>query len=124
MTTGRVVVVVGGLVVDVAVGAVMPVGTVVGTGDVVLVDELAAGPVAGAELEEEPGCSLATVMPMRVVRPPATSTTALVSPRIRASARARARDEFSRGTRLMAPQGGAAPAPARGHFHGPRLATA
>ena len=93
------VVVVGGLVVDVVlVGAVDeapvppdagPVGAVVGVtvgGSVVLdggVD--GAGSVGGVELDEEPGCSFATVTPITAVTPPVTRTAVLVSLRIRAS---------------------------------------
>jgi hypothetical protein len=137
-----VVVVIGGLVVDVVLGDgrvvvsgppdVAPdVGAVVGATEVdgVVLDDgvldggvVVAGLVGGVELADEPGCSRATVIPITVVTPPATSTAVLVSLRTRASARSRTSGEYRSGTRLMAPRGGAAPAPARGHLHGPRLA--
>jgi hypothetical protein len=137
-----VVVVIGGLVVDVVLGGgrvvvsgppdVAPdVGAVVGATEVdgVVLDDgvldggvVVAGLVGGVELADEPGCSRATVIPITVVTPPATSTAVLVSLRTRASARSRTSGEYRSGTRLMAPRGGAAPAPARGHLHGPRLA--
>jgi hypothetical protein len=107
VTTGLVVVVTGGLVVvggtavvggDVtceglaAGGAVVVV--VVGT-TVVVVDDVAlgAGGVIGGTgcgcfaLAEEPGCSLATVTPMKTASMPATATDARVTRRIRTSAR-------------------------------------
>ena len=141
------VVVIGGLVVDVVLGGgrvvvsgppdVAPdVGAVVGATEVdrVVLDGgvvdgvvleggvVVPGLVGGVELADEPGCSRATVIPITVVTPPATSTAVLVSLRTRASARSRTSGEYRSATRLMAPRGGAAPAPARGHLHGPRLA--
>jgi hypothetical protein len=103
VTTGRVVVVVGGEVVVVVVGgAVVVVGdvgakevpesgevVVVVGGDVVVVELLGPkGTWVGAwEDELAPGCSLATNTPMAMVAPVATRATERVSRRRRASVR-------------------------------------
>jgi hypothetical protein len=104
VTTGRVVVVVGGEVVVVVVGgAVVVVGdvgakevpesgevvVVVGGDDVVVVELLGPkGTWVGAwEDELAPGCSLATNTPMAMVAPVATRATERVSRRRRASVR-------------------------------------
>ena len=87
---GRVVVVVGGLVWGVVVdGALLVVLVVGGLGvDVVSRPLLGAGGTAGArrgdgagvfELADDPGCSLATTTPMNAVAPPATMTAVLVN---------------------------------------------
>ena len=76
---GRVVVVVGGLVVGVGAVGLPVVGAGVGAGD--------RGAVEGAD---PPGCSLATVIPMNAVAPPATMIAVLVRRVIRAWTLARA----------------------------------
>jgi hypothetical protein len=111
---GGLVVVVGGLVVVVVVGDDVPAvpdppRVVVVGGLVVVVVVLGAVPGVpcgawtgggGFEPAAAPGCSRATVTPMKAVAPPATRTVALVRCRMRASARARARCGWSRlGTR-------------------------
>ncbi len=104
MTTGRVVVVVGGLVVVVgglvvvvggaAPGELEPPVVVVGGLVVVVVlgDGTGAGLVVGGAVEGAvpPGCSLATVIPMNAAAPPARTIAVLVKRVIRTCALARA----------------------------------
>jgi hypothetical protein len=128
---GRVVVVVGGLVVGVVVVGVVAAGGlaagVEAAGVVVVVDVVGEGGVAeggvvvvpapevpgcavvgtaegdGAfEPADEPGCSLATVTPMKALAPPATTIVVLVNRLMRASARARALGEYRSRVRLIA----------------------
>ena len=89
VTTGRVVVVVGGSV-TVVVGAVTgDDGVAVPPGTAVV-----GGVVAGGfEPAEDPGCSFATTSPIHTVAPPASTTASLVNLRMRAWARARVRGE-------------------------------
>ena len=99
MTTGRVVVVVGGEVVVVLGGEVVVVGdgdsergSVVAGGDVVVVEVLGvevAGTGKGTVLEAAlaPGCSLATTTPMAMAAPVAAKAIARVNRRRRAAAR-------------------------------------
>jgi hypothetical protein len=101
-------VVVGGLVVGADVPAVPDAPRVVVVGGLVVV-VLGAVPdvprgagrgTGGFEPAAAPGCSRATVTPMKAVAPPATRMVALVRWRMRASARARATCGWSRlGTR-------------------------
>lgn len=94
MTTGIVVVVVGGTVVVVVVTAEAPV-LVVGDAAVLDVVGNAVDPVepgcGGGAVAAAPGCSEATRMPIQAVAPPAPSTIAPVRKRMRACARSRAR---------------------------------
>jgi len=145
VTTGWVVVVVGGIVVVVVVvgGAVVgvvvagaelePPGevvvvvgglvvvVVVGVGVVTAVPAFAVVGTEGAFVPaEDPGCSLATVTPMNAVAPPATRMAVLVRRLMRACARARAVGEYWSRPRLTTIQGRAAPAPARVRRSRPR----
>jgi hypothetical protein len=144
VTTGWVVVVVGGIVVVVVVGGavvgvvvagaeLVPPGEVVVVGGglvVVVVGVVTAVPgfaVVGTEVglgafepAEDPGCSLATVTPMNAVAPPATRMAVLVRRLMRACARARAVGEYRSRPRLTTIRGRAAPAPARVHRSRPR----
>jgi len=122
VTTGRVVVAVGGIVVvvgwivvvgggavvppDPAAPPALPAAVVVGVGT-----EAGVGPFGPPD---DPGCSLATVTPMKALTPPATTIVVLVSRLTRACARARALGEYRSGVRLTASQGGSAPASAHG----------
>lgn len=126
LTTGRVVVVTGGSVVVVggrvvvvgggAVSGAAPAATdgagavvvvagavVVVTGAVVVVVPTgpAGGAGGGAVDAEDPGCSRATMTPIKAVSPLATITENRVNPRIRASARVRARDDRRCGVRVI-----------------------
>ncbi len=138
MTTGRVVVVVGGLVVVVG-GLVVVVGgaapsrldpPVVVVGGlvvvVVLVDVTGAGLVAGGAVEGAvpPGCSLATVIPMNAVAPPATTTAVLVKRVIRTCALARASGVRRSRARLTGNLGVAARTLVRSRPSGPRHGSA
>jgi hypothetical protein len=99
VVTGRLVVVTGAGAVVVGTGG-WTVG-VTGIGAVVVTPPAGAGAgvapgadavvVVGTEVAaEEPGCSRATVTPMKAVTPPASTTDPTVRRRIRARARARA----------------------------------
>ena len=124
MTTGRVVVVVGGEVVvalgsGVVVGEVVSdeepapgeVGVVVGRGDVVVVEPLGVevvgadvfGTGTGSGLEDAlaPGCSLATTTPIAKVAPVASNTAERVRRRRRASARCLVSGELCCGDELI-----------------------
>jgi len=101
VTTGRVVVVVGGLVVVVVGGLVVGVvdGTAVGelavVGVVVVVVVVLGVVGAGAGsrpfgLADDPGCSFATMTPMQAVAPPARTIVVVVKRRTLARARSRA----------------------------------
>ncbi len=133
VVVGGLVVVVGGLVVVVLAGAALAVGVVAGEEPpaefdpaavvvvvVVLVDvvvgevvpDVDGCAVGGTEegvgalaVDEDPGCSLATVTQMKAVAPPATRTAVLVMRLMRACARARAAGEYGRGRRLTPVQG-------------------
>jgi hypothetical protein len=147
VTTGWVVVVVGGIVVVVVVGGAVvgvvvagaelnpPGGVVVVVGAIVVVVVVVVGVVAGVpglaavgtevalgafDPAEDPGCSLATVTPMNAAAPPATRMAVLVRRLMRACARARADGEYWSRLRLTTIRGSAAPAPARVHRSGPR----
>ncbi len=140
---GRVVVVVGGRVVGAGVpvagaapGAALPpdppvppAGEVVVVGGevvvvvvvVALVPEAPGCAVVGTEAgvgafvpAEDPGCSLATVTPMKAAAPPATTIVVLVSRLMRACARARALGEYRSRVRLTAGRERGAPASAHG----------
>jgi hypothetical protein len=146
VTTGWVVVVVGGIVVVVVLGGAVGVVVVAGAeleppGEVVVVvgglvvvvvvvGVVASVPgfaVVGTEVRlgafvpaEDPGCSLATVTPMNAVAPPATRMAVLVRRLMRACARARAVGEYWSRPRLTTIRGRAAPAPARVRRSRPR----
>ena len=111
VTTGRVVVVVGGRVVG-GGRVVVVVGVVVGT---------EAG-VGALEPADDPGCSRATVTPMKALAPPATTIVVLVSRLTRACARVRALGEYRSCVCLTASRGDGAPASAPGQSRDPRLA--
>jgi hypothetical protein len=100
VTTGRVVVVVGGtLVAGVVVGVL-----VVGTGD-------GTGPFG---LAEDPGCSFATVRPIHAVAPPARAIDVVVNRRTRVCARSRSAGELPPRVRLTVIANGVGPASALG----------
>ncbi len=154
MTTGRVVVVVGGLVVVVVVGVVVTAGLVVGVviappvpveldpplaivvvvevvlvvGDAVVPGDgctvVGSGEGAGALAPADPGCSLATVTQMNAVAPPATTIAVLVRRLMRACARARATGELVSRPCLMADREKGVRALGRDRPRGPRRATA
>jgi hypothetical protein len=138
VTTGWVVVVVGGLVVVVTGGLVVVVtgGLVVGVVDAAeaggldpalvvvvggLVPTVAGWAVVGVD---DPGCSLATVTQMNAVAPPASTMAVLVRRLMRACARARALGEYTFRTRLMPDHGEEALVPERVRTRGPRRTTA
>jgi hypothetical protein len=98
---GMVVVVVGGLVVVVVEVVAAVVGTLVGLG--------------GFEPADEPGCSLATVTPIKAVAAPATRRAVRVKRLMRACARARAVGENCSRPRLTRIRNRVARAPARVH---------
>ena len=122
MTTGWVVVVVGGLVVEVVVvdglvvvtSAEPVVGAVVVVDGVLVVVDAAVPGVAGCAVlgagdgaealaaAEEPGCSLATVTQMNAVAPPAATIAVLVKRLMRACAIVRATGECAVLPRVMA----------------------
>jgi hypothetical protein len=124
---GRVVVVdVGALVVGVgelwgAVGLVVVVGLVVGG---VLGVVVGVGPGSGAFVggADAPGCSFATVTPMNAVAPPASTITVLVSRLTRACALARSIGVDWAGPRLMALPGPVERVRVRARPVGPRCA--
>jgi hypothetical protein len=119
VTAGRVVVVVGAMVVGVVVGTVtagelgapppsaepdepLAGGGVVGGGDVVVVGPLLPAPEPDADGgADAPGCSRATSTPRKAVAAPASTTNAWVSRRRRRCARARVAGEKRPGGRLM-----------------------
>ena len=119
---GDVVVVVGGLVVGVVVIGAEPdplgvVVVVVGGLVVVVVDVVAAvvGTLVGLggfEPADEPGCSLATVTPIKAVAPPATRMAVRVRRLMRACARARVVGENCSRPRLTRIRNRVARAPA------------
>lgn len=86
----------GAAVVVVAGAVVVVAGTVV-----VVVPAGPAGGVGGAVDADDPGCSRATMIPMNAVNPLAAITANRVSPRIRASARVRARGDRRWGVRVI-----------------------
>jgi hypothetical protein len=122
---GDVVVVVGGLVVGVVVIGAEPdplgvVVVVVGGLVVVVVDVVAAvvGTLVGLggfEPADEPGCSLATVTPIKAVAPPATRMAVRVRRLMRACARARVVGENCSRPRLTRIRNRVARAPAHVH---------
>jgi hypothetical protein len=100
VTSGRVVVVVGGrLFVGVVEGVL-----VVGTGD-------GTGPFG---LADDPGCSFATVRAIHAVAPPARAITVVVNRRTRACARSRSIDVLPSRVRLTVIANGVGPASAQG----------
>jgi hypothetical protein len=125
VTTGRVVVVLGGRVVVVVLGGtevlvvvlVTPspaagsagavvVARVEAVVEVVLLDVVEGlGVTAGCASAVAPGCSRATVTPMSAAMPPESRTQDPVSRRTRASARSRDAVEYSARLRLTAPRG-------------------
>jgi hypothetical protein len=130
---GRVVVVVDGLVVGVVAAGVVAAGVVVvvvvvgegGVGEVVVV-VVPAPEVPGCALEgteegvgafepvDEPGCSLATVTPMKALAPPATTIVVRFNRLTRACARARALGEYRSRVGLIAGPRACAAASAHG----------
>lgn len=110
VTTGRVVVVVGGrLVVGVVVGDGKVVGVVVG----VLVVGTGAG-TGSFGPADDPGCSFATVTPMHAVAPPARTIVVVVNLRTRACARSRSAGELPSRVRLTVMANGVGPVSAQG----------
>jgi len=121
VTTGRVVVVVGGRVVvvvgvvdvGVVVGVVGVVGVVVVGVVVAGVDEIGAGSGTFG-LADDPGCSFATMTPMHAVAPPARTIVVVVRRRTRARARSRAIGERLSRVRLTVIHQGIVPGSAHG----------
>jgi len=128
---GRVVVVVGGLVAGVVAAGVVVAGVlaagevdVVVGGVVVVVGPAPGVPgcavvgteegVGAFESADEPGCSLATVTPMKTPAPPATTIVVPVNRLMRACARARAAGEYRSRVRLIAGRRAGAAASAHG----------
>ena len=70
--------------------------------------------VGAFEPADDPGCSLATVTPMKALAPPATTIVVLVSRLMRACARARALGEYRSRVRLIGESAAGAPASAHG----------
>lgn len=123
VTSGRVVVVVGGRLVVVGgrlvVGVVLVVGLVVRDGKVVGVVEgvLVVGTGVGTGpfgLADDPGCSFATVRPIHAVAPPARAIAVVVTRRTRACARSRSIDVLPSRVRLTVIANGGGPASAQG----------
>jgi hypothetical protein len=122
VTTGRVVVVVGGRLVAGVVGGVLVVGGVMGGGTVVgvvgvVVGVLVVGTRDGTGpfgLAEDPGCSFATVRPIHAVAPPAWAIVVVVNRRTRVCARSRSAGELPPRVRLTVIANGVGPASALG----------
>ena len=114
---------VGGVVVVVVVLVLVVVDGLVPTvpGCAVVGTEEGVGALAPAD---DPGCSLATVIQMNAVAPPASTIAVLVRRLMRACARARALGEYMFRTRLMPSHGKQTLAPGRARTRGPRRATA
>jgi hypothetical protein len=119
VTSGRVVVVVGGRLVVGVVEGLLVVGLVVADGKVVGVVEgvLVVGTGVGTGpfgLTDDPGCSFATVRPIQVVAPPARAIAVVVNRRTRACARSRSIDVLPSRVRLTVIANGGGPASAQG----------
>ena len=128
VTTGRVVVVVGGRLVVGVVGGVLVVGVVMGVPDVGL--EVGGGKVVGVVVgvlvvgsgdgtgpfgrADDPGCSFATVRPIHAVAPPARAIEVVVNRRTRVCARSRSGGELPSRVRLTVFANGVGPASAQG----------
>ena len=100
VTTGRVVVVVGGRLVAGVVEGVLVVGTGDGTGSFGLADD--------------PGCSFVTVRPIHAVAPPARAIVVVVNRRTRVCARSRSTGEPPCRVGLTVIANGIGPASAQG----------